>query len=53
VLELDGPQFHADAAENRRKQAVWERAGRSVRRLVTDDVYLHPQRLLALSAPPP
>ena len=48
IIELDGPQFHLDAAEDLRKQSVWEEAGWTVRRLSTDDVYLHPERLLAL-----
>ena len=51
ILELDGPQFHLDAAEDLRKQRLWERAGWTVRRLPTDDVYLHPERLLAHVCP--
>jgi very-short-patch-repair endonuclease len=50
IVELDGPQFHLDASEDLRKQRVWEAAGWTVCRLPTDDVYLHPERLLALSA---
>ena len=51
IVELDGPQFHLDAAEDLRKQRLWERAGWTVRRLPTDDVYLHPERLLAAALP--
>ena len=51
IVELDGPQFHLDAAEDLRKQRLWERAGWAVRRLPTDDVYLHPERLLAAALP--
>jgi predicted transcriptional regulator of viral defense system len=50
IVELDGPQFHVDAAEDARKQRAWETAGWTVLRLPTDDVYLHPARLLALAA---
>jgi very-short-patch-repair endonuclease len=49
IVELDGPQFHLDASEDLRKQRIWEAAGWIVRRLPTDDVYLHPERLLALA----
>ena len=49
IVELDGPQFHLDAAEDLRKQRAWEAAGWTVRRLPTDDVYLHPERLLELA----
>jgi very-short-patch-repair endonuclease len=46
IVELDGPQFHLDATEDLRKQRIWESAGWTVHRLPTDDVYLHPERLL-------
>jgi len=48
IVELDGPQFHLDASEDRRKQGIWETAGWTVRRLPTDAVYLDPGRLTAL-----
>jgi hypothetical protein len=51
IVELDGPQFHLDAADDLRKQRTWERAGWTVRRLPTDDVYLRPERLLAATLP--
>jgi very-short-patch-repair endonuclease len=50
IVELDGPQFHLDATEDLRKQRIWERAGWTVSRLPTDDVYLHPDRLIAAAA---
>jgi very-short-patch-repair endonuclease len=48
IVELDGPQFHLDGTEDLRKQHVWESAGYTVHRLPTDDVDLHPERLLEL-----
>jgi very-short-patch-repair endonuclease len=49
IVELDGAQYHLDASEDLRKQRLWEAAGWTVRRLPTDDVYLHPERLIALA----
>ncbi len=49
IVELDGPQFHRDVGEDARKQTLWEGAGWAVNRLPTDDVYHHPERLLALA----
>jgi very-short-patch-repair endonuclease len=49
IVELDGPQFHLDATEDRRKQRAWEAADWTVLRLPTEDVYLRPERLLALA----
>jgi very-short-patch-repair endonuclease len=46
IIELDGPRFHLDKAHDRRKQRHWERRRWTVRRVPTDDVYLHPDRLL-------
>jgi Transcriptional regulator, AbiEi antitoxin len=51
IVEIDGGPFHLDAGEDARKQAVWEAAGWTVRRLPSDDVYERPHRLLALSPP--
>lgn len=48
IVELDGPQFHLDAADDLRKQAVWEGAGWTVLRLPTDDLYADPGVLLGL-----
>jgi hypothetical protein len=51
IVELDGPQYHSDAAEDLRKQQIWQRAGWTVRRLPTDDVYDDPARLIAAALP--
>lgn len=50
LIEIDGGSFHLDAGEDARKQARWEGAGWTVRRISSDDVYEHPERLLALAA---
>ena len=50
LIEIDGGPFHADIGEDARKQACWERAGWTVRRISSDDVYERPERLLALAA---
>jgi very-short-patch-repair endonuclease len=52
IIEIDGPQFHLDAAEDLRKQRIWEAAGWTVRRVSSDDVYLLPHRLIALAPAP-
>lgn len=52
IIEVDGGPFHLDAGEDARKEAVWESAGWTVRRLSADAVYEHPQQLIALTAPP-
>jgi very-short-patch-repair endonuclease len=52
TLEPDGPHYHLDASEDAREQRAWEAAGWTVFRLPTDDVYLHPERLLAVAPPP-
>jgi hypothetical protein len=49
VVEIDGGPFHLDVGEDSRKQARWEAAGWTVRRLSSDDVYEHPLRLLELA----
>ena len=51
IIEIDGGPFHQDVGEDARKQAIWERAGWTVRRIPSDDVYEHPARLLALAPP--
>jgi hypothetical protein len=48
IIEIDGGPFHLDAGEDARKQARWEGAGWTVRRVDADDVYDSPHRLLAL-----
>lgn len=49
IIELDGPQFHLDPGEDAMRQAAWESAGWTVRRLPTDAVFDAPERLLALA----
>ena len=49
IIEIDGGPFHLDAGEDARKQAIWEAAGWTVRRISSDDVYEFPARLLALA----
>jgi uncharacterized protein DUF559 len=49
IIEIDGPQYHRFPEEDARKQARWERAGFTVRRMPSDDVYDHPERLIALA----
>jgi hypothetical protein len=52
IIEIDGGPFHLDVGEDARKQGNWERAGWTVRRLPSDDVYEEPERLLRLAPPP-
>lgn len=52
VVEIDGGPFHLDVGEDARKQAAWESAGWTVRRLDSDAVYDLPGRLIALAARP-
>jgi hypothetical protein len=51
IVEIDGAPFHLDVGEDARKQASWEAAGWTVRRVPADDVYENPRRLLAIAAP--
>jgi len=51
VIEIDGGPFHLDVGEDARKERTWERAGWTVRRIPSDDVYERPERLLRLSPP--
>jgi very-short-patch-repair endonuclease len=39
IIEIDGPGYHPDPAEDARKQAAWTEAGYRVRRLSSDAVY--------------
>jgi Protein of unknown function (DUF559) len=52
IIEIDGGPFHLDVGEDARKERIWKRAGWSVRRISSDDVYERPERLLNLSPPP-
>jgi hypothetical protein len=50
LIEVDGGPFHCDVGADARKQACWERAEWTVRRISSDDVYERPARLLAIAA---
>lgn len=52
IIEIDGGPFHLDVGEDARKQASWEAAGWTVRRLCSDDVYERPERLLTIAPVP-
>lgn len=49
ILEIDGPQFHADPAEDARKTAVWQAAGWTVERIPSGVVFDAPEALVALA----
>jgi very-short-patch-repair endonuclease len=49
IVEIDGGQFHLDAGEDARKQAVWESAGWKVRRIDAQAVFQRPDLLLHLA----
>ncbi|MGZ4271446.1 MAG: DUF559 domain-containing protein, partial [Solirubrobacteraceae bacterium] len=51
IVELDGPDFHRFLDHDLQKQGAWERAGWTVARISTDDVYDRPERLLHAAAP--
>jgi hypothetical protein len=48
IVEIDGPQYHQITAEDARKQAAWEDAGYTVRRISSDRVYDLPGQLIRL-----
>ena len=52
IIEIDGGPFHLDVGEDERKKASWERAGWTVRRISSDDVYERPERFLRLAPAP-
>lgn len=52
IVEIDGGPFHLDIGEDAHKQARWEAAGWTVRRLPSDHVYEEPDRLVALAPEP-
>lgn len=39
IVEIDGPQFHRFPDEDARKAAIWRKAGFTVRRISSDEVY--------------
>lgn len=47
IIEIDGPQYHRFPDEDARKQALWERAGYTVTRVPSDEIYDRPEALLA------
>jgi len=49
IVEIDGPQFHQDPAEDARKEAAWRSAGWRVDRLSSDVVFDAPQALVDLA----
>ena len=49
IVEIDGPQFHRFPAEDARKQAKWEKAGFTVTRIPSDEIYRHPHLLAAVA----
>jgi very-short-patch-repair endonuclease len=49
IIEIDGGPFHLDRGADAERTAHWEAAGSTVRRISSDDVYEHPERLLALA----
>lgn len=51
IVEIDGGPFHADRGEDERKETIWTRAGWTVRRIPSDDIYERPRLLLALAPP--
>lgn len=50
IIEIDGPQYHQFRDEDMRKQACWERAGYSVSRISSNDVFENPSALIAAAA---
>jgi hypothetical protein len=52
IVEIDGGPFHLDVGEDAGKEALWEAAGWTVRRIPSDDIYECPHRLLGLAPAP-
>ncbi len=50
IIEIDGPQFHRDAAEDARKDRRWRSAGWTVERISSEAVFATPEALIALVA---
>jgi hypothetical protein len=49
IIEIDGGPFHCDIGEDARKDAAWRKAGWTVQRVPSDDIYRAPERLLILA----
>jgi hypothetical protein len=48
LIEIDSKEFHFFAIDDADKQARWERAGYTVKRIWANDIYHRPHMLLAL-----
>lgn len=51
IVEIDGDQFHRFPAEDAKTEAAWKKAGYTVCRISSDDVYFAPETLLRLAPP--
>jgi hypothetical protein len=49
IIEIDGPQYHRFPDEDSRKQAKWEKAGFTVTRIPSDEIYDRSELLLAVA----
>lgn len=49
ILEIDGPQFHQDPAEDARKEAAWRADGWEVHRIGSDLVFDEPHTLVRIA----
>lgn len=49
IIEIDGPGYHVLRDEDARKTAIWRKAGFTVDRVSSDDVFDHPDRYLAIA----
>ncbi|MFN8160911.1 MAG: hypothetical protein U0R52_07705 [Solirubrobacterales bacterium] len=52
IVEIDGRPFHLDRGEDARKEDAWRRAGWTVHRIPSEDIYERPHLLLRLTPPP-
>lgn len=50
IVEIDGPQFHRFPEEDARKQAKWEKAGFTVCRIPSGEIYDRPDVLTAVAS---
>lgn len=49
IIEIDGPQYHRFVDEDERKRAVWERAGFTVTRIPSGEIYGRPELLAEIA----
>jgi very-short-patch-repair endonuclease len=47
IVEVDSKEFHFFNIDDADKQARWQAAGYTVRRIMANDIYHHPHLLLA------